>query len=413
MTAPNNLSTYATQFDELETASRTPVIDLNAINPLSKLRETWQNTSDTNSEHHLSTTADTDDTAWLETDEHGQYSAGYMVESGVGIRIPSLPTGDSVMRWGYYDVDTNGDPVNGFYFGADADGVFVAYARSGNVTRIYQDDWNRDKLGDYSLNPSDRTLDLSDGIVCQIDFSYYGYGPIEFKFLADDDDDDQYGSADLVTAHVLTVPNSTSTENTNLPLRQEIVSGGTSNDALDLFVGGRQFTVVGKRSSNRRTTGHYLNEVTGIDDTKWYHAISFKIKDGTDIGSIDFSHVLAQVGGFDVDTDQNAYRWQIRRGTTPDNPVWENPTSAEDNQDETALKVDTNSADIQDGSGNLTGVMLDGGNLAEGGNNSEEVRDIDATGEIVGEQIVSLVFKAVPGATGTVSNIYLRALERW
>lgn len=412
--APPDLSQYATHFDEIATEEHELVFDINAVYPLSDLRDEYQGVTDTESEYQLSTDADTDDQAFIESKQHGEYTAGFMCQAGIGVRIPELPTGDSTMRWGYYQTDANGDPFNGIYFGVDDGGIFVARADDGVEEKVYQDSWNRDKLDtDKALNPSDQDLDLSDGLVCRIDFTYYGYGPIEMRFLTDNDDDDQYGNSTMATAHVFHVKGGTSMDNTNVPIRADIDSGGVSNDALDLFVGGRQFSVVGKRTENDRTSWHYLDSLSGVDDTKWHHAISFKIKDGTDIGSINFGKVLAEIRQFYADTDANPYKYQIRRGTTPDNPIWETPESHEDTPDETAFKVDTNSADVLDGSGNETGINLDGGMLKEGGNNEADISSEDIDGQIVNGQVVSLLFKAKPGTSGTLSEIMFKMGERW
>lgn len=418
-TAPADLERYANQFDELQVEERTSVIELNANSPLSNLREDWQNTTSNQSEHQLSTAANTNDTAYLETVERGNYTAGYQVQTGVGVRVPTEPTGDSEMRWGYYTVDTNGDPLNGFYFGVDADGIFVAKARDGAVEKVRQDSWNRDQLdgtggGGSGPNPSERTLDLGDGHVFQVEFVYYGYGGIQMQILMDGDlSPDATTASSLVTAHVFQPSGETSIENPNLPLRQEIESGGTANDALDLYVGGRQVSIIGAKGTSGRITGHYRASLSAVDDTKWYAAISFRIKDGTDIGSIDFRHLLIEMQGFSSNPDATAYRWQIRRGTTPDAPTWENPSSAEDNQDETGLKVDVSSADVQDGSGNLTGVNVDSGTLAGGEKNKVTPNTEDIPGQLAGDEVATLLFKAVPGSSGTISDIYFKVRELW
>jgi hypothetical protein len=412
--APADLSRYATHFNEIETEEHEVVFNHNAIHPISELRETTQNVSNTPSEHQMSTGADTDDNAFIETTQRGEYSSGFQAEAGLGVRLPQLPTGDSTVRWGYYETDDNGDPLNGFYYGADSVGLFVARANGGTIEKVYQENWNRDTLGEGELNPSNQAVDLADGYVFQIAFKYYGYGPIEMRLLLDDNDPDSEGHANLVTAHTFFVDGSTSLENTNLPIRTEIDSGGTSNDALDFFLGGRQFSIVGKRATDVRTNGHYLDELM-VDDTKWHHAISFQLKDGSGgaDGAIDFRTVLGVVRRFYADTDANSYKWQIRLGATPDNPSWENPESAEDKPDETAFKVDTQSADVQDGSGDLTGVHIDSGVLAEGGNNEAAVATEEVDGEITGNLVVSLLFKATPSESGTVSEIYFKVGERW
>lgn len=414
MSNPVDLDEYANQFDELKVEERTPVIDFHAINPLSELRESWENATNTQTEHQLSTSANTDDTAFLETDERGQYTSGYQVQAGTGIRLPALPTGDSEARWGYYEVDDNGDPLNGYYFGADSTGIFTAKARDGVIEKVYREEWNRDSLSEeYPRNPSGLELDLADGQVFQIEFVYYGYGSIEMQLLMDNTSTEEDSNSEVVTVHVFQPDGETSIENTNLPLREEIDSGGTSNDALDLFVGGRQFSILGKETTNDRRTWHYLDTLAGVDDTQWYAAMSFKAKDGTDIGSIDFTHVLGTLIGMEVLPDTSTYKWQIRRGTVPDSPTWESPESAEDKQSETAFKVDTASADVLDGSGDLTGVHVDGGIIQGSGFFTSGLENEGAAGTIVNDQVITLLFKAAPTESGTLGNIFLKIGEKW
>lgn len=415
-TAPPDLRDYATHFNEIRSEDSETIIDLNAINQLSQLREKWQNTTNTRSEHKLSTVANTNDHAYVRTKERGQYTAGFMAGMGMGARIPSLPTGDSEMRWGYYNVDDAGAPWNGFYFGADSEGVFVARASDGNVNKVYQENWNRNTFqSDNPPNPANSGLDLADGFVFHIDFTYYGYGPIEMKILTDDGVEDTYGAAELANAHVFHVDGQTSTKNTNLPIQAEIVSNGTSNDALDLFLGGRQFSVVGSRTTNNRFSGHYRADLSAVDDTAWYPAISFKLKDGTsNLGSgVDFSHVLGEISNFSATSDANSYRWQVRLDTEPDTVTWETPETHIDTPDETAFKVDTSATSITDGSGNLTGVVIDAGTLSEGTKNTTDISAESVKGQVTNDQIVTLTFQGSPADSGTISEIFFKMAEKW
>lgn len=411
--APADLSKYANQFDELRVEERTPVIDLNAINPLSNLRDGWQNASNTATEHKLSTTADTNDLAYLETDERGQYTSGYEVQCGVGIRVPAHPTGDSTVRWGYYESDSNDDPLNGFYFGVDSTGVFVAKVRGGSEDKVYQDSWNTDRLngdgGATGPNPSNRTLDLSNGVVTQVEFVYYGYGAVKMQMLLDEG-----GTEEKVTVHTFNVQGKTSIENTNLPLRQEVASGGTSNDALDVFVGGRQFSIIGKRTSNKRVRRVAIDSLS-IDDTKWHHAVSIKLKDGSGgaDGSIDFRHVLSEVFKFTVDVSAERVQWMMRRNTTPDNPSW-NQSPPEIDDDEVAVKYDVNSDDVLDGSGNLTGDFINGDRLASGKKNEPDIRIGTADSRITDGSVFTLLFRVIPASTtSTLNDIVFKWDEDW
>jgi hypothetical protein len=145
--APNDISKYSTHFDEISTEEHELVFDVNAIYPLSEMRDDVQQVTDNESEYQLSTSADTNDTAFIESTQRGEYTAGFMSQAGLGVRVPSEPSSDSTMRWGYYETNASDGPLNGFYFGADSNGVFVARASGGNVEKVYQSNWNRDTMG--------------------------------------------------------------------------------------------------------------------------------------------------------------------------------------------------------------------------------------------------------------------------
>lgn len=401
------LQTYANQFDDLTVAERTPIIDLNAINPLSQLREDWANATSEETEHRLDVTAGTDDTAYLETEERGQYPSGFEVQCGQGFRLPERPVNDEVVRWGYYIVDANGDPYNGFYYGVDSTGLFVGKALSGTIERVYQENWNKDVLdgsGKEDRNPSDGELGLDKGNIFQIEFTYYGYGPVEMQVALNDG---------IVTLHRFIQDGQTSIGNTNLPLRQEIVSNGTNSDALTAYVGGRQFSVIGKRTTNNRIGRHYRDTLAAVDDTQWYPAINIKIKDGTDIGNINFNHVLANIFEWSVINGNAAMRWQIRRDVTLDTVTWEDPEHVEGDSTETCMKVDTSATTIGDGNGFATGEFLGGGTIPSGGKQRTSIDKEGVDGRITNNDIITLAFRAQAGKSGDISAITFKWEEQW
>jgi len=417
--APANLDKYSNQFSELTVEERTSIIDLNAINPLSPLREVWQNTTTTQTEHKLSTAENTNDVAYLKTTERGQYTPGYQVQAGQGIRIPSKPTGDSTIRWGYYTVDSNGEPIDGYYFGVDSTDVFVARVRDGVTEKVYKDNWNRDILdgngGDGpGPNPSDVTLDLSDGLVFQIEFVYYGYGTVEMQILVDEMSTDEHSSSEIVTAHVFQPDGETSITNTNLPIRQDIVSGGTNNDAFEMYVGGRQFSIIGEPTTNNRKRRVGVDALS-VDDTQWYPAISVQVKDGSGgaNGDIDFRHVLSVFDKFEVITSDQRIRWAIRRNTQLTGASFQqSPDDIDD--DEIALKYDTSATDANDGSGNVTGSFLDGGRIQPSKKNESDVDTASFENRITNGQIFTLCFRAVDGQSmSTLNDIVLKWDEKW
>jgi hypothetical protein len=401
------LETYATQFDDLKVQERTPIFDLNAINPLSELRESWNNVTSDETEHRLQTTGGVDEQAFLETDERGQYTAGFEAQAGLGVRVPQQPSNDEEIIWGYFTADDTHTPINGWYFGIDSTDIFVAEVRDGVEKRVYRDDWNANVAngtGQTDINTDKFVLDLAKGNIFQIEFVYYGYGPVRMTVLTDDG---------KLTLHEFIHDGQTSVENTNLPIQTVVDNNGTNADGLDLYVGGRQFSIIGDRSTSTRPSGHFVDSVSNIDDTQWYYVMSVQLKDGSVIGSTNFRHVLADVQSFVSDTDSATYRWQLRRGTSLTSPSWETPDTHSDKPGETAIRVDTSATDFTDGSGNLTGVFIDGGTLDSGQKNKTDLLDANPSGELVNGEIVTLLLQASPGQSGTVSEIFLKLNEGW
>jgi len=107
-----------------------------------------------------------------------------------------------------------------------------------------------------------------------------------------------------------------------------------------------------------------------------------------------------------------AHTFHVKGSTSTDNTNLP-PSSHTNKPDETAFKVDTNSTSITDGSGNLTGVFIDGGTLAEGAKNVASIDDEEIDGQITNSQVVTLLFQAVPSASGTISEIFFKNAERW
>lgn len=130
---------------------------------------------ETNGEFKLQSGTTANGLAVLSTNQRGQYYAGSMGQAGIGVRIPTLPTGTAFAEWGYTDGN------NGFLFGVDATGKYVAYVTgSGVTTKTYQPAWNIDTLD--GAGNSGMTIDLAEGHVSQIDFTWYGYGDIEYSY---------------------------------------------------------------------------------------------------------------------------------------------------------------------------------------------------------------------------------------
>lgn len=172
----------SSQFNELRTAEKTPIIELTSVYGLSNLMDVTTKTgtgtiTNSGTEFNIRTAANGTDSATLESSERGRYEPGFDGEAVIGIRYPVNATGNQVASWGVYDLK------NGFFFGQSvANGIFVAIRRSGVDTITTQSAWNVDPLN--GSGPSGATLNLAKGNIFQIVFTWYGYGVIEFRVVS-------------------------------------------------------------------------------------------------------------------------------------------------------------------------------------------------------------------------------------
>jgi hypothetical protein len=271
-------------FNEIRTVSRTPLIELkSALDTISNLRNVTTTAGSgaiaiSNSEYLLSTTALASDLACFDSAERGRYLPGYEATAGIGIRTPvggPALTGQMERRWGYYDTN------DGYFFGEDATGLFVAYRRAGVDTKIYQatggTQWNGDKLD--GAGPSGLTLDTDEGVIFQVNYSWYGYGLIIFEAVMQDVN--AAVKQRPIPVHYLKVLNQTSIEQPNLPLRAEVINGTTAT-AHSMYVAGRQYTISGQYKPNYRLTGEIAGDGGVIStSTTPVPIISFKRKSGS------------------------------------------------------------------------------------------------------------------------------------
>jgi len=272
-----------THYQEIETASKTNIFNyLSTVGVISSLRDTTvengsATVTNTGEEYKLSTTANGGDDAILRTKERGRYSPGVTAEVGIGIRTVERPTGNQLWRAGAF----NGS--DGVYFAEDSNGVFVARERGGaEKDKVYQENWNLDKLdgsGDNETNPSNRDLDLDEGVILRIVYAWYGHGQIQYQIVMREPEDD---SQVVIPVHNIYPVGETSTEQANLPVETTIDNDGTA-DSYDLFVAGRQFSIIGDESPNTRINGE--NRFGQTVDGTWTPLISFQKQ--TDKDNID------------------------------------------------------------------------------------------------------------------------------
>lgn len=269
------LSNTQTSFGELPVTSRDSQMNFKPTWGVSALRYTTTETGtgasvgESNGEFLLQSGTTTSNVAAIETNQRGQYKAGSVAECGIGVRYPTAPTGTQLVKWGYSDFSESG-----FYFGEDATGKFVAYLTGGSETKVYQSSWNGDKAD--GTGASGLTLDYSKGVITHIDFTWYGYGTIEFSGYLYNTTTKKIVN---ILFHTIKIDSAASIVDPNQPLKFSVQNGASSTSNLALYIGGHQFSVFdGGFVSQKRILSELLTNYTTALNTDWQPLIAFRKK---------------------------------------------------------------------------------------------------------------------------------------
>lgn len=381
-------------FGDFRTVEMTPNINLKSIYGLSLLRDRVVTTGSgvvedafvTNTgEYRLATTANGADSAGLFSAERGRYEAGFSAVAGLGLRIPNATlTGNQVIYWGLGENPTDPD-ANGLFYGLDANGLFVSYFRNGVETRVPQADWN----GDVTA------INVTDGNIFHIEFSWYGYGVIQYTLIQQATPN---GPKLPVVLHTIRLTGSTSLTNPNLPIAVYMDNAGTA-DSMEAFLGGRQYSIRGKVTvTQRQTTERLLSATVG---GTLIPLISFQRKAAYKSGSIK----LAQ---FEVIANTELLV-EVRFNPVLTGASFGTPTNTL--ATETAVESDV-SATASTG-----GILVTSSLIAANTRQSESVNqsvlpEIDIPSNNVTDGIVTLLAYAPGGGPATVSAI-LKITEEW
>lgn len=385
-------------FGELRTSSGRQIIELKSTYGISVLRDITTvagggAVTNADGEFNLSTSTTTGSTAQLDSAERGRYIPGVEAQCGIGVRLNHTFTSDQFAEWGYFDDN------NGFGFGVDSTGTYVFYKRKGTKTKTYQSNWNVDKLDGTNGNDnlSNYTLDLSQGNIFEIDFTWYGYGTVEWRILIRDTETQRQYSK---VVHRFNPSGVNSIADPNLPIRAYVSNGTTTSD-IDLYVGGRQFSVFTDYRPNRRFNGDYRLAQTSITGTSFTPLVSFRRKNGAeDIG------VSIKLEGFDILTT-SALVWELRLGASLTGASYGTPTDV--TETETAVETDTSATAL------TNGEFLDGGLISSTGSgaNSKGSGSLTLDIDIPDTQQVTLCVRPVTSSdTPTVSS-FIRWREEW
>lgn len=384
----------ASQFGETLVVERTPIIELNSSYGTSKLRdiETTSGTgaiSPSEGSLKVSTGTTSGSTSILDSAETGRYVPGYGAQLGVGLRIPAIPTGDAYIEWG--GVSQNED--NALGFGVDADGIYIYVLRDGvEEVKVRQSDWNLDPLD--GTGTSGYTLDTSDGTIYEIDFTWYGYGQILFNIVGVVVDANGDRKQTIIACHSYVPTSATSVVSPNLRLRVKVDNGTTTGD-LSAFVGGRQYSIIGKYIPKFRFTHEYRDSVS--TSTTFEPLVSYRRKSN-------FGDRSIKLQSYTVLATTEPHIIEMRLDATLTGSSFGTPTGHDSS--ETALESDTSATavtggmvvwqDIVDGSGNRNTSVL-----------SDQLVDFD----IPNGSILTMCARTLSGTGSIVSG--LRVREEW
>jgi len=268
---PENLT--STRFGELNTSYRISQMNFKPTWGPSIFRYITPSGSGTivgelNGEFKLSTGILTGISASIQTLQRGQYQAGAMGQAGIGVRIPILPIETQYAEWGYFDMN------NGFGFGIDSTSSYNFYITSGSKYKTYQSNWNDDRLN--GNGPSALSLNYADGIISHIEFTWYGYGDVDYIFFPFNP---STGNITEINTHHLKITGSTSIVDPNQPLTFIVGNGSITTSSFSLFVGGHQFSIIdGGSTPQQRPVSQLISNFTTATNTDWQALIAMRKK---------------------------------------------------------------------------------------------------------------------------------------
>ena len=384
--AVNNLP--LTAFDEVRVAERTSVMELKSMFGKSELRDIYSvegagtitnNVGD--SEYNLQTTVNGLDKAKLYSRERGRYMAGMQAECGIATRIVGTLTGEQTVKIGL------SDGINGLYFKHTSSGTFACVMRDGVENSTHMSQWNTDTFD--GTGKSGHILNINDGVIYNIRFTWYGYGGIEFRINTVN----TTNTHSSWLGHIYKPYAETSIKNPNLPIVVDLSNGGT-NAAAQVFVAGRQYSILGKYSPISRLSSCFTLNKSVNSSVVFSPIINIRRKSshlGNSIKnySIDIVPSVDMIIQLRVDTQVTGFNFR----TLPNTPSLES-----------CAEYDDSSTAVTGGIVIWTGYMV--------GSRQSLLSDVNATYNLSETQTMTVCARNVTGTNGSVSAV-LRWTEEW
>lgn len=375
------------EFGEIVVTERTPIIELNSSYGTSLIRDVVRTsgtgyTTAASGEIILGTTTG-DGFVLVRSAELARYVPGYEAEIGIGVRVPTQPTGNVVYSWGGRSVND----TDFLKFGYDATGMFIERKRGGvSETKVYQSNWNVDPMD--GTGPSGFTLDPSAGNIYQIVYTWYGYGLIKWGLVVPIN-----GGQRFVVVHSEKVPGQTSVETPNFAIDVRVENNGDAY-AGAMYLGGRQYSIIGRYVPKTRLTGQYRGSVS--TSTTVEPLISFRSKTGFTDRSIKIESYTVKPATEDVIIE-------FRLDGQLTGASWQTPTNY--TTAETALETDISANAI------TGGIVIAPDYFSAGEANKGQLTNQTLDFDVPENQVITLCARTLSG-TGTITS-FLRMSEEW
>lgn len=390
----DNATRALNTLSDLNVAQRTVIIELNSSYDLSQLRDDVFEidgatvSSSPTGEHELNTNTAGTGSATLNSTKSGRYVPGYPSEIGIGFRIApnQIFEPGQTLNWG--GIDSSGD--NALLFGYDDNGFFVNRKNLGVDNKVYQSDWNVDPLD--GTGESGYTLNPEIGNIYRIEYTWYGFGEIRLGVIGET----ETGNQVFIPCHKYNEFNETSIAKPNLKIHVSAENGGATSN-ITAFVGGRQYSVLGKYIPKFRYVDDFASKTITTDPTP---IVSFRKKSNGYAGR---SIILE---GYDLSTTDSPILLEFFIKTTLTGASFGNPDSY--TADEVSVESDTAATSVD-----TTNAVLIYRKLIPNSAAKNEVASIgDVIDYVLGDDInISMTARTLTGTADVVAQFRMK--EEW
>lgn len=371
-------NTYQDTLQSLRVVQQTPVIQLKSFHGITKQNQvttvgtaTATAISEVDSEIKLNITGATDEIS-LRSKERGYYNAGLVSECGIALRIPQILDTTQELKFGYFDDN------NGYYFKIIGNSLNLGIMYNGVETLIERNAFNKNKLDGTTEG---LLLDLTKGNIFRINFTWYGFGDINFGVVKKAGNDQK-----IVSMHSFSTSGQTSCGNPNLPINIKLSSNGSTQDT-SVYIAGRQYSILGKVIDNTYKNMYNISDSVTLNTSTRY---LFSLKHKTN-----YKTCLSQIIRLRASSSSNAIIKILRNASLTGHSFIDNPYV-----EESCLSVDT--------SASFTGGVVCKTYLVFGNSYLDlEIKDMN----IYEDDIISIVWNSITGTSSIGMQIDYQ--EKW